>query len=426
MIELSGKKLMILGGNRETGFLVEEANLLGIRTIVVDPNPGAPAKQFAAEHYEFDGFDVAGIVALARRLRVDGVLVGVADVLVRPYMEICQELQLPCYATESTLAAFGGKDGFKSACSKFGIRDIPGILVDSYTGSPAIRDIQLPAIVKPVDNGGGVGMQVCLQADDMERCVANALRDSKSGQVLVERYMDCDDMFAYYTFINGHAYLSATADRFTTKSQSGGSSVCLAALYPSQHTNDFLEKVHPRILELFNGVGVSNGVLSIQFFVDQGTFYAYDPGFRLQGEAPHIHLKAINGFDHRRMLIQFALTGSMGGEEFEDINDFQIGGRVAATFWVLLKSGRIQRIEGLDTIAEHPSVTTVLQRLEVGDSIDPEMLGTERQVLARIYVVADTRDDVAAMGQEFCATLKVDDDQSRDMVLEWISPEDLI
>lgn len=425
-MDVSGKKLMILGGNRETGFLVEEANLLGIRTIVVDPNSRAPAKQFAAEHYELDGFDVAGIVALARRLGVDGVLVGVADVLVRPYMKICQELELPCYATENTIEAFGGKDGFKKACAKFNIPDIPGILLDRDTGSRAIRNIELPAILKPVDNGGGVGIQVCFQTDDIERCVNDALQDSKSGQLLVERYMDCDDMFAYYTFVDGHAYLSATADRFTTKKQGVGSPVCLAARYPSQHTNDFLQSVHPRLLKMFEGVGVSNGVLSVQFFVDQGNFYAYDPGFRLQGEAPHIHLQAINGFDHRQMLIQFALTGSMGGEEFGDLNDFQLGGRTAATFWVLLDSGRIQRIEGLDTIAKHPCVTSVLQRLEVGDSIDPEMIGTERQVFARIYVVADSREEVAAMGQKFCATLQVFDEKGRDLVLEWIPPDDLI
>ena len=34
---------MILGGNPETGALVQVANALGIHTVVVDPNPAAPA-----------------------------------------------------------------------------------------------------------------------------------------------------------------------------------------------------------------------------------------------------------------------------------------------------------------------------------------------------------------------------------------------
>ncbi len=38
------KKLMILGGNPETAILVDTAISMGIYTIVVDPNPDAPAK----------------------------------------------------------------------------------------------------------------------------------------------------------------------------------------------------------------------------------------------------------------------------------------------------------------------------------------------------------------------------------------------
>ena len=424
MPDVSGKKLMILGGNRETGFLVEEANLMGVHTIVVDPNAQAPAKRFAAEHYEIDGFDVPGIVHLAQQLDVDGVLVGVADVLVRPYMQVCEQLDLPCYATKTAVAAFGGKDGFKDACARFGVPDIPGVLIEGGGALQALRDVPLPAMIKPVDNGGGVGMQVCYNADDMERCVKSALQDSKSARLLIERYMDCDDMFAYYTFRDGHAYLSATADRITTRQQ-GGSPVCVAAMYPSRHTDEFIEQVHPKLLEMFEGVAVVNGVLSIQFFVEQGSFFAYDPGFRLQGEAPHIHLKAINGFDHRQMLVQFALTGSMGNDDFAEINDVLLHGRVAATFWVLLRSGKISSIDGLATISQDPHVIAVLQRLEVGDRIAPEMVGTERQVMARIYVVADSRGQLADKAQELRAALRVADEEGSDMVLDWVPQEAL-
>ena len=107
------KKLIILGGNPETGVLVEVANSMGVYTIVIDPNPNAPAKEYAAKTYDIDGFDIDGIVAAARENNVDGVLVGVADILVKPYREICEKLSLPCYANEKTIEAFCSKDGWK-------------------------------------------------------------------------------------------------------------------------------------------------------------------------------------------------------------------------------------------------------------------------------------------------------------------------
>ena len=155
------KKLIILGGNPETGVLVEIAVSMGIHTIVVDPNPQAPAKRNATESFEIDGFDVESIVALAKEKAVDGVLVGVADILVKPYREICTQLGLPCYATEKTVEAFCSKDGYKKYCSDHGVQDIPGIYLTKNDSITKPKGLKLPLMVKPVDSGGGVGMKIC-------------------------------------------------------------------------------------------------------------------------------------------------------------------------------------------------------------------------------------------------------------------------
>jgi biotin carboxylase len=413
---------MILGGNRETGDLVEVANALGIHTIVVDPNPDAPAKKFGAEHCELDGFDVDGIVGLAKRIRVDGVLVGVADILVAPYRDVCERLALPCYASRSVVAAFCSKDGFRDACRGFGVRDIPSYLVNRDTSPGEFANLSFPVMVKPVDSGAGVGMRVCANQAELLDCIKTAIAHSKRGGFLVERYMSCDDMFAYYTFKDGRAFLSALADRITTKRQGTFSPVCIAALYPSKYATLFTEEAQPALLRMFEGLGVSNGVLNVQFFVEGKNFYAYDPGFRLQGEAPHIPISAINGFDHREMLINFALSGSMGVDDFETRNDFLFRGKRACTLWILLKGGVIARIRGLDAVREDPCVVFVLQRFSEGDRVAPEMVGTERQVLARIYMVSDSEHELAEKVRHFRLGVSVTDAEDNDMIVDWLDP----
>lgn len=418
----SGKKLIILGGNPETGALVEVANGLGIHTIVVDPNPDAPAKRFAAEHYEIDGFDVDGIVTLARRRHVDGVLVGVADILVAPYYQICERLGLPCYASKSVVEAFCSKDGFRDSCRRFAVRDIPSYRVDPDVSHTDLSGVSFPVMVKPVDSGAGVGMRVCTSQTELVECISTALAHSKKGNFLVERYMSCDDMLAYYTFKDGTAFLSAIADRITTKKQGNLSPVCIAALYPSKYTASFVEQAHPALLRMFQGLGVGNGVLNIQFFVEDGRFFAYDPGFRLQGEAPHIPILAVNGFDHRHMLLNFALSGSMGVDDFQTRNDFMFRGKRACTLWVLLQTGVIGRIQGLDQIRRDPNVVFVLQRFKEGERVTPEMVGNERQVLARIYLVADSAEQLAKKVECFRADLSVVDTEGNDMIVDWLDP----
>jgi biotin carboxylase len=418
---LSGKRLLILGGNPETGILVNLANSLGIYTIVVDPKPDAPAKQKAKEHGEFDGFEVDKIVEFAKEKKVDGVLVGVADILVAPYQAFCEKLNMPCYATKDIVKAFCSKDGFKAACEKYGVQDIPGVYINDASQVAGLN-LELPLMVKPVDNGAGVGMRICYNRSELEEAIIKALSHSKKGGVLVEQYMNCDDMFAYYTFKDGKVYLSALADRITTKKQGNLSPVCMGAIYPSKHAKEFINNVNPGMVSFFEKLGVKNGVLNVQFFIKTGHFYAYDPGFRLQGEAPHIHIAAVNGFDHRKMLINFALTGSLGVADFEENNDCLFRNKYGTTVWVLLKSGKIGEVIGLDKIKNDKSVSFVLQRFNENDVVEPAMIGTERQVFARIYAQCDSFEQLSEKIIEFQKMLTINDVEGQNMIIDWMDP----
>ncbi len=413
------KKLILLGGNPETAVLVNIAVAMGIHTIVVDPNPDAPAKKNASETYDIDGFDVERIVQLAKDLQVDAVLVGVADILVKPYGEICEKLNMHSYATKEAIEAFCSKDGFKKYCEKFNIQDIPGIYLENISGIEKPEHIDYPLMIKPVDSGGGVGMKICRNDKDFQESVKTALKFSKKGVVLIEKYMDCDDMAAYYTFRNGIPYLSATYDRITTKIQGDFSPVGIGAIYPSKNTALFVEKIHPKLCDFFKKLNIQNGVLNLQFFVEDGVFYAYDPGFRLQGEAPHIHLAHINGFDHRKMLIDFSFSGVFGDDDFPKKNDYMFKGKKACTLWILLKEGTIDAIDGISEIRADKNVIFVLDRFKEGDVVLKEWLGTERQVFSRIYIVADSIEELNSKLFEFKSKLRITDAAGKDMILTW-------
>jgi biotin carboxylase len=377
---LINKRLLILGGNPETRALVDVANELGVFTIVVDPNNSAPAKKIASISVDVDGMDVEAVIRIAKEYQVDGVLVGIADILVPTYQKVCEALSLPCYATSKIINAFTSKDFFIATCKIYNIPTIPTFCQENIVNTP------LPVIIKPVDNGGGVGITVCKTHAEVANGIDIALKASLRKRIVIERYMECDDLFAYYNFIDGKAYLAALADRFTSKFNQTGSPVSIGAVYPSKHLKNFQETIHPKLIIMFKDLGINNGVLCLQFFYDGIDFYAYDPGFRLQGEGPHLHLLAANGFDNRVMLINFALTGSMYEGDFDFVNDVSFNQNYAATIWILLKQGVIYSIDGIDKINSLSSFKFLLQRFFPGDEISKEMLGTEKQVLCRIYL----------------------------------------
>lgn len=418
------KKLIILGGNPETGILVDVAMSMGIHTIVIDMSPDSSAKKNATESFDLNVFDVDKVAQVAKDNNVDAVLIGVVDVLVKPYKEICEKLGVPCYVTDEAVEAFCSKDGFKRYCHAYQIQDIPGIYLDQNSPIDKPEGLDYPLMVKPVDRGGGMGMKISRDDSDYIESVKSAMDFSKKGVVLVERYMDCDDMAAYYTFRNGVPYVSAISDRFTTKKQGDASPVCIGAIFPSKYSDKFVKDVHPKLVELFKGLNIKDGVLNIQFFVENGVFYAYDPGFRLQGEAPHIPLAHINGFDHREMLINYALTGVFGADDFPEKNDYKFRGKVACTIWVLLTQGKINEIHGFDAIKADENVIFVLERFKKGDIVEEDWLGTEKQVFTRIYLVADSIVEINNKIAAFKNVLKIKDENGENMILEWLKPFD--
>lgn len=412
-----GPNILILGGNPETGAIVDVANQLGMRTIVIDPNSGSPSKKNASVSYDVDVTDLAKVDQIIKKEKIQGVLVGVADPLVPYYKKICERHQFNCCASDQIIYALSSKSNFSKVCLEYGLSVTPNYQID-YQNDSEIEKLNFPVVVKPVDSGAGVGISICGDVAEFKKGIEKALSISIKKELLIEKFMQCDDMFAYYTFINGEAYLSALADRHKTTKQNNFSSVCIAAEYPSKYLGRFIKEIHPKLLKMFNGLKIKNGVLLIQFFVDDLKFYAYDPGFRLQGEAPHIYLKHFNKFDQREMLLKFAILGDMYQGDFGQVNDFTFGGEFATTIWVLLRAGTINHIEGFDEIKKHPNVIMVLQRFFVDDIISESMLGTERQVLARIYTTAKSHEESRKTIEFICNKLIVKDLNMNNMILD--------
>lgn len=357
------------------------------------------------------------MIALAKEEKVDGVLVGVADILVPSYCKVCDALGLPCYATQKIVDVFAFKDVFKATCERYGVHGIPEYYLDADMKREDLDKIIYPVMIKPVDNGGGVGMTVAYNEDELREGVKKALDASYKKRFIVEKYMQCDDMGMYFTFKDGYCSASCIYDRYTTDEQPGLSRVCLGGTYPSKHLNEYFEHMHPNALRLFKEIGIQNGILMLSGFYDNGEFYVYDTGFRLQGEAPHLLMKAIHGFDQREMLIRFALTGSEGDVDLKNDDDTYLRGKWASTLWFLLKQGKIAKIEGLDSFASDKRVIANIQRLHEGDTVLPEWIGNEKQVLTRMYLVCDSKQELANALKYYQDTVKVYDEAGNEMLL---------
>jgi hypothetical protein len=230
--------------------------------------------------------------------------------------------------------------------------------------------------------------------------------------------METSDVSIYYTIVDGHPYLSSISDRYTLHNDTKSTPICLGDVFPSKYYDEFIRNEHPKYCKMLGDLGVKNGVLYVSAFYENGHFYVYDPGFRLQGGGFHLVLKAVNGFDQREMLVKFALSGSIQCPDFVNCNDPLMRGNAAAVIWFLLKEGTIKSIEGLDYIKRHPDVSYLIERFAVGDKITSDMIGTERQVFLRVFIKSPNRKKLRSDIQDFQDHLKVWNINGENMLME--------
>ena len=134
MQDLTGKRLLVLGGAFQHCKVVEAAKELGVTVIVTDylPVEQAPAKQIADKYYMHNITDIDEIVAMCREENVDGVMALCLDACQRPYQQICEKLQVPCFGTKEQFRILTDKNAFKRACVANGVDIIPEYNLEKY------------------------------------------------------------------------------------------------------------------------------------------------------------------------------------------------------------------------------------------------------------------------------------------------------
>ena len=410
---IKGKKLLILGSNALSCDIVNTAKELGVHTIVTDWNPieNAPAKQIADEYWLDSLMDYNTLAPKIMESGIDGILTGFTDSWLLPYQHLCELTGLPCYGTKETFEITIDKSKFKQHCINYGVPIIPYYNVATFDSS--IISHSNNVIIKPVDNSGSRGVIVCKDACDYIRCLDYALSFSAKKEVVIEKYMDMDSWAASYTIQDGILSLSTLNDRLEHKS-SETAAITTAGIYPSKYIDLYLEEMDEKMKRMFMAMGVTNGVLSVQGFVDGENFYVMEMGYRLTGGQHYVFSKYENGISALEQLIHFAITGKMA--------DFSIAEKDTPKFkdlclnlCILGKEARVARIEGQEYVENLPEVIHANFMKQVGDQIG--MDGTTSQKIANLHLVLKDRDDMNRVISDIQDHFHAYDEEGNDLVL---------
>lgn len=414
---LNGKKLLILGGANLHCDLVIAAKNLGVETFVTDylPIDKAPAKQLADHFWDLDVTDVDAIVERCRIEHIDGVMNMYYDPCQLPYQRICEIMGLPCFGTREQFQIFTDKKSFIDVCAYYGIDVIPSYKEDDFVfDNPKI---EYPVYVKPSDSRGSRGQSICNSYAEVESAIKLARSESINGGVIIERFMEhAQDLQVTLMMIDGEPYIENTADMYSSIDENGSILPYALAVAPAFREEYILELVRGKIGAMLKGIDLCNGPVFMQGFLDGNKLRFYDPALRLPANVVEGVLQKFFNLDVFSAMTIFAITGSFPSYLRDMQSILRRTGTVLVSLRVYIRSGQIQRIRGLEDVANLEGVFHFTPVYKEGDII--ENWHDIRQSFSLIMMVYKNIDEAREATEYIYDTLQILDEKGEDMKLD--------
>lgn len=404
-IDLTGKKVLLIGGIQRACVIVKRAQELGAYVVVADYYPDSPAKAIADEAVLIDAKDVDSLTEYCIKNHIDGVFTAYVDFILPIAKEIGERIHKPFYATDLMIEMSTDKNSFKKHCEEYGVPVPKTYRVSVNTYRMDANSLNYPVFLKPVDASGSRGADICYNPTDFCKKYEYALSFSKRKEITVEEYLDGTEFILDYFIINGEAYMASMADRFVSKGRPIAINNPNLMILPSLNLEEYYKTVDLKVKTMFRGLGFKNGVVFLQGYAKGGKITFYEMGCRLGGSWPYIveHYSGINPID---MLLSQCINGYMlpKGEDPSTITPFFDGLSAIIYFTSSDKEGHIYSVQGIDEIKRMQEVVCTIQYYYEGDNYS---YGTLTDVLfLAVHMVAPTYDSLNNAVEKVYSTVK--------------------
>lgn len=389
---VQGKKLMLIGGIQSTEDLITLCHRNGVSLGVTDYNKDTYMKRHADEAYDVNAMDVPALVKLCQEEGYSGVITQYVDRLLSIAADVAEGIGAYSPFNKEQIRMSADKEFFKRTCMEYGV-PVPRLYeIESEENVDLDDSIEYPVMVKPVDNSSSRGVVVCRNAEELKEGLKSARASSHSGRAIVEAYLPYDEINVTYIAQDGDIQLAAIHDRYFNETQEGVMKVPDLYIYPSRYTDLYYEKVNDAVINMLKGIGIKNGSLFMQAVVHNGNVYFYEAGMRLNGCKTYEILEYENKYNTLEHLMYYCLTGDMGAHQ-----EFNARFKKWYATWnvIGIPGMTCARFENEVELASYPWMINIGgKKYAVGEKVREGSAGTLLQLVARIHLMADTKEEL--------------------------------
>ena len=207
------KKILIIGGGEMQIPVIQKCNEMGFQTIVTDGFNFAPGLKIANIPLNIDTLDKVKTLEIAEEFKIDAIITT-SDFPVNNVAFVANKLGLPGL---SPLAA-------EVSTNKYLQREIlkkNHYKTPSFIKTKKLNEVKdellkfnLPLIVKPVDSSASRGVTKIINFFDLENAFNEAVKVSKSGDIIIEEFIEGKEYSVESLTQNGITYVIAITEKY--------------------------------------------------------------------------------------------------------------------------------------------------------------------------------------------------------------------
>lgn len=271
------KKILVLGAGIMQIPVIKKISELGYTSIVADFAADAPGFKFSDNNHIVSTLDYEGILSIAKKERVDGILTT-SDAPVRVVAKVAKQLGFNAMS-EETAEICTNKLKQRILFKENNVGSPDFVIV--HSSSRDISFSSFPCIVKPIDSSASRGVSIAKNADDLRNAIDYAFEFSKSETVLVEQFIEGRE-FSVETFTQNN---ETTVVSITEKHLlDNGYFVENTHIEPANITDCENELIKKEVMNAIASIGLDNAPSHTEVKLWNGKVYIIEIACRLGGD----------------------------------------------------------------------------------------------------------------------------------------------
>lgn len=373
-------KVMVLGAGAYQVPLIRKVKELGHTAIVVSPAGNYPGIEIADIFLEFDTRNKEEILLKARELNIDAVLTTGTDVAVPTIGYINDSLKLNGISFKTALNSTD-KILMKNVLKNNDVNTASFQTVSSYNELEKIASqMGYPIMVKAVDSSGSRGIIKVINQNSLESAYKEALRVTKSKEIIVEEFLDGYEIGADLFVVGNQIEDIFLHEKFLSSSNV---KTPIGHLMPLEIDQELKIKIENLLTNAVKSLRLCNTASNADIMIVDGDPYLIEISARMGGTCLPEVIGSFIGFNVYEYLIDLSL-GLNPKLPVEYLNH-----PTAAKVIISPRSGILKSLPDNTKILQNPSLVSYQFDANVGDYINKFVVGPDR--VGHIIVQSKTR-----------------------------------